>query len=277
MERILLFVNRRKEQACAAVEKFRQEFGRLYELVEMDPRTDDGPPPDQARLAIVFGGDGSVLVAARALAGRQIPLVGVNMGKMGFLAELNQEELSQRLRDILAGNATALDRLMLQARIRRDRRTPGEPRLALNDVVLSGRSHLRMQQVTLFVNDEETITYNGDGIIVATPVGSTAYSLSAGGPIVVPGLEVLVVTPICPHSLTNRSLVVSAASKLELVPEYREHPPVLTLDGQELIELAPGDRVQVEVAPHRLKLIETGSRTFFRTLRQKMDWGGRPT
>lgn len=277
MERILLFVNRRKEQACAAVEKFRQEFGRLYELVEMDPRTDDGPPPDQARLAIVFGGDGSVLAAARALAGRQIPLVGVNMGKMGFLAELNQEELSQRLRDILAGNATALDRLMLQARIRRDQRTPGEPRLALNDVVLSGRSHLRMQQVTLFVNDEETITYNGDGIIVATPVGSTAYSLSAGGPIVVPGLEVLVVTPICPHSLTNRSLVVSAASKLELVPEYREHPPVLTLDGQELIELAPGDRVQVEVAPHRLKLIETGSRTFFRTLRQKMDWGGRTT
>lgn len=275
METILLFVNPRKSSAVRAVATFRNSFGKSYRLVEVDPQGSKTLTTDEATLAIVFGGDGSVLAAARLLGGRPIPLVGVNVGKMGFLAELTETELNSRLADILSGRGRVVERLMLQAQVRTGD-TLSEPRLALNDVVLNGGSRLRMMTVTLLVNGEETITYDGDGIIVSTPVGSTAYSLSAGGPIATPGLDVLIVTPICPHSLTNRSLVVSADSELELVPVRPERPTAVTLDGQELIELSVGQQVLVKAAPNRLKLVETGTRTFFTTLREKMNWGALP-
>ncbi len=275
METILLFVNPRKSSAVRAVETFRSSFGKSYHLVEVDPQGSRTLPTDEATLAIVFGGDGSVLAAARLLGGRPIPLVGVNVGKMGFLAELTEAELNSQLADILSGHGRVVERLMLQAQVRTGDAL-SEPRLALNDVVLSGGSRLRMITVTLLVNGEETITYDGDGIIVSTPLGSTAYSLSAGGPIATPNLDVLIVTPICPHSLTNRSLVVPAESELELVPVQPERPTAVTLDGQELIELSVGQQVLVKAAPNRLKLVETGTRTFFTTLREKMNWGGRP-
>ena len=274
METILLFVNPCKSKAVRAVARFRSAFGNSYNLVEVDPQGSKTLPTDEATLAIVFGGDGSVLAAARLLRGRPIPLVGVNLGKMGFLAELTEAELNSQLADILSGRGKVVERLMLQAQVRTGD-VLSEPRLALNDVVLNGGSRLRMITVTLLVNGEETITYDGDGIIVATPLGSTAYSLSAGGPIATPGLDVLIVTPICPHSLTNRSLVVSADSELELVPVRQERPTAVTLDGQELIELNVDQQILVKAAPNRLKLVETGTRTFFTTLREKMNWGGR--
>ena len=275
METILLVVNRRKPEALRAVQAFETAFASRYRLVQVDAEGAGTPPPEQARLAIVFGGDGSVLAAARLLAGRPIPLVGVNLGKMGFLAELDQDELNSQLTDILSGRGRVVERLMLQAQVRTGREL-GEPRFALNDVVLTGQSRLRMLTVTLVVNGERTITYDGDGIIVSTPLGSTAYSLSAGGPIVTPGLDVLIVTPICPHSLANRSLVVSADSVLELLPVRPTCATAVTLDGQEMIDLCVGQNVVIKSSPHRLQLVETGTRTFFTTLREKMNWQAPP-
>jgi NAD+ kinase len=239
--------------------------------MQVDAEGTQNLPADQARLAIVFGGDGSVLAAARLLGGRPIPLVGVNLGKMGFLAELDEDELNAQLTDILSGRGRVVERLMLQAQLRTGNEL-GEPHLALNDVVLTGQSRQRMLTVTLVVNGERTITYDGDGIIVSTPLGSTAYSLSAGGPIVTPELDVLIVTPICPHSLANRSLVVSADSVLELVPVRPDCSTAVTLDGQRLVDLCAGAHVVIKASPHRLRLVETGTRTFFTTLREKMNW-----
>ena len=275
METILLFVNPRKDEAVRAVETFKRACGEGYRLVEVDPQGGQKLPTDEAKLAIVFGGDGSVLAAARLLGGRPIPLVGVNVGKMGFLAELTETELNSQLNEMLSGHGRVVERLMLQAQVR-SKEQLGESRLALNDVVLSAQSRVRMMTIRLLVNGERAITYDGDGIIVSTPLGSTAYSLSAGGPIVTPGLDVLIVTPICPHSLTNRSLVVSSDSELELVPVQLECAASVTLDGQERMELSAGEHVVVKAAPNRLKLIETGSRTFFTTLREKMNWQGPP-
>ena len=275
METIVLFVNPRKSEAVRAVAGFKRTVSGSYRLVEVDPQEDRRLPTDEARLAIVFGGDGSVLAAARLLGGRSIPLVGVNVGKMGFLAELTEEELTAQLDEILSGRGRVVERLMLQAQLRSGEEL-GEARLALNDVVLSSQARVRMMTVALLVNGERAITYDGDGIIVSTPLGSTAYSLSAGGPIVTPGLDVLIVTPICPHSLANRSLVVSADSELELVPLQPDRAPAVTLDGQELMEIGAGEHVVIQAAPHRLSLVETGSRTFFTTLREKMNWQGPP-
>ncbi len=271
MDTILLVVNRRKPEALRAVRAFEDSFSNRYNLLEVDAENARELPTENARLAIVFGGDGSVLAAARLLGGRPIPLVGVNLGKLGFLAELDEDELNAQLDDLLSGRGQVVERLMLQAQVRTGSEL-GPPHLALNDVVLTGQARPRMMTVTLVVNGERTITYDGDGIIVCTPLGSTAYSLSAGGPIVSPDLDVLIVTPVCPHSLANRSLVLSSDSVLELLPVHPESGTAITFDGQELVALGVGQHVVIKAAPHRLHLVETGTRTFFTTLRTKMNW-----
>jgi len=276
MKRIVVFASPSRENVRKAVAEFEKWIGsrcdvRVVPLDEPEKKENFAGTD----IAIVFGGDGSFLRAARRLHGCEVPVVGVNMGKLGFLAELSEAELRERLDDILSGKLKPVRRLMLQATVESKAGSRG-PYLALNDVVLRHALPTHMLTFCLSVNGEQATNYNGDGLIISTPVGSTAYSLSAGGPILVPGVDSLVATPICPHSLANRSIVLAASSELRLGLVNPMQQAQLTFDGQETVAITPADSVVVTSAPHPLCLIETGKRTFFQMLRQKMDWEGHP-
>jgi NAD+ kinase len=276
MKQVVVFANMSRENVRRSVADFEKWLAgrcvmRVIALNEPERKTDFAGTD----AAIVFGGDGSLLRAARRLHGCDVPVVGVNLGRLGFLAELSEEEVRQSLDDVLAGRLKPGARLMLEATIEHEHGKDG-PYLALNDAVLRHLLPTHMLTFRLWVNDEEATGYNGDGLIISTPVGSTAYSLSAGGPIVVPGVQCLVATPICPHALANRSLVFTAQCVLRLKLLDPAQSAQLTLDGQETFPITPADSIVVRAAPHLLHLIRTGRRTFFQTLREKMRWGGHP-
>jgi NAD+ kinase len=225
--------------------------------------------------AIVLGGDGSVLAAARKLAPHGVPLVGVNVGKFGFLTETTLGNLRDVLGEVLDGQYAISERMMIQCALERN----GEEVLSaigLNDVVVSRGALSRLITLDLEVDGEKVTTYRADGLIVATPVGSTAHSLAAGGPILCPELHALIITPICPHTLSNRPIVLPGCSGLTLAVQGGAERSALTVDGQVNRELVPGDRVRVSCANEPLKLITTGRHTFFDTLRNKLDWRGQP-
>ncbi len=276
MKQIIIFADQTKERVARAVADFKKWLGGRCKVQLVDL---GGPGEDicyeGTDAAIVFGGDGAFLAAARLLGGCEIPVVGVNLGKLGFLVELAEDELRASLDDILSGKHKPVKRLMLQAAIERESGTDG-PFLALNDVVLRHLLPTHMLTFSLLVDGEKATNYSGDGLIISTPVGSTAYALSAGGPILTPGLECLVATPICPHALANRSLVLRANSELRLALLDPRQTAQITLDGREIAKVGPRDTVVVKAAPHPLYLIETGRRNFFQTLREKMHWGGHP-
>ena len=226
-----------------------------------------------ADIAMVFGGDGAMLTAARRLDTNAIPVVGVNLGKLGFLTELDESELEQPVDCLLAGECQVVEQMMLECRIARDGEELGRYR-ALNDVVVSRGMLSRLIGIRLTVDGQYATTYNGDGLILSTPVGSTAHSLSAGGPILEPELDAFIVTPICPHTLSNRPLVISARRMLEMNTESRGLPVGLTVDGQVQVELTDGDTVTVCRAEPGLKLIKPGIRSYFNVLREKLGWSG---
>ena len=267
MNRIVIFADQTRERVARAVSDFRKWLGDRCDVVSVAL---DEPPGevdfDHVDLAVVFGGDGSFLAAARRLGGAKVPVVGVNMGKLGFLAELSKDELCERFDDICCGKLKPVERLMLEARIEHRDKTDG-PYLALNDVVFRHFLPTRMLSFSLSVNGEKAIDYSGDGLIVSTPVGSTAYALSAGGPILVPGVQGLIATPICSHALANRPLVLTSKCELKLNLTESKQEAQLTIDGHDTFKIAPDDTVTVRAAPHPLFLIETGKRTFFQTLR----------
>jgi NAD+ kinase len=231
-------------------------------------------PKGEVDLAIVLGGDGTMLWAARALAPRGVPLAGVNTGKFGFLAAFSVEGIVEELPELLDGTRRPGEWLMLEVG---SAGSSGEFRsLALNDVVLTGAQPARMVLIGLAVDGESVNTYAGDGLTVSTPVGSTAYSLSAGGPIVDPLLEAMVVTPICAHSLSNRPLVVPPEAQLTITLVGRAEQGILTADGQEATTVTAGQAVHVRRADVRARVFTTASRTYFQTLRDKLGWGGQP-
>ncbi len=227
--------------------------------------------PEQVDLMIVLGGDGTLLSIAHLAAQRDIPVLGVNLGRLGFLTEVPTDEIYITLDAFLGGRKEIVSpRLLLEAQCR------GRNFYCLNDVVINKGAVARMIQIGIWIDDKEIAALKGDGLIVSTPTGSTAYSLSAGGPILAPGVECIVATPVCPHALANRSMVFSAKSELRLNLLDPRQRGLLTLDGQESMEVTPDDTVVVRRAPHPLWLIDTGKRTFFQTLREKMHWEGLP-
>jgi len=230
---------------------------------------------EEADLVIVCGGDGAILSAVRRMGRRQIPLVGFNLGKFGFLAELEEQQCDVLLPRILNGECRVSERMMLQCEVTRDDESVLSS-LGVNDAVVSRGSLSRVVGVKLHIDGEDLTTYNGDGLIISTPIGSTAHSLSAGGPILTPSLEAFIVTPICPHSLTNRPLVVSGEEHLEMEVADAAPGAGLTIDGQVYLDLEAGDRVHVSKADVRFRLLDVGVRTFFETLRNKLSWGGHP-
>lgn len=224
-------------------------------------------------LAIVVGGDGTLLHSARILAQRKIPIVGINMGRLGFLVDILPDETSKKLDEILAGEYYAEERFLLQSRIMRKSQCVASAH-ALNDVVITTYHEVRMIDFSTIIN-HHIINYDrADGIIAATPTGSTAYALSSGGPILHPSLEAITLVPICPHSLNHRPLVVSSTSTIEIeIDRTSKTLAQATFDGNDSEILRPGDRVEIIRAPFNVKLIHPKSYNFYDLLRMKLNWG----
>lgn len=229
-----------------------------------------------ADLVVVLGGDGAILAAARRLVGSEAPVLGINFGKLGFLAGVRSSELEAAARDVIVGRRYRLSRRMrLCATIRRSHGEPPTVSHGLNDAVVE-RWDPRSLSVELIVDGEHATTYRGDGVIVATPTGSTAHSLAAGGPIVEPEMEAFVVSPMCPHSIANRPLVLGAGQVIRLRVGGGSKRPGLAVDGQVLDDLREGDEVEIAKSPHPFHLALPKDRAFFDVLRTRLRWAGQP-
>ena len=223
---------------------------------------------------LTFGGDGTLLRGARLLGARETPILGVNLGRVGFLTTATRESLDPALDALVAGRYEIERRQALRAAIRDPEGETRATQIAVNDVAVHKGGVARVIRVNVFIQGENVGPYSADGIIVATPTGSTAYSLSAGGPIVVPGVEAMVVTPIAAHTLAVRALVVPATYRIVIEPMAGWAEDLLvSFDGQTGTTLAPGESVDVCRADHRVCLIRLGGEGFFERMRQKLHWG----
>lgn len=224
--------------------------------------------------AVVLGGDGTLLKAARRLSGRDIPLLGVNLGRLGFLTEVEADRVLAELPGFLEGRYVFDERTMLTAAASgeedRGEGSQGGRFLALNDVVLSMGPYARLGLISVSVSGSHLGTYPADGVIVSTPTGSTAYSLAAGGPIVMPDLEVLIITPVCPHTFYARPTVISREESVSLTVMSKGQQGMITVDGQERHALGENERLEVAVAPEVARLIRRQGWDFYRVLRQKL-------
>jgi len=229
---------------------------------------------ERIALLIVLGGDGTLLSAARALGSQSIPILAVNLGGLGFLTSVTLEEMYPVLEQVIAGKHTTSERMMLDAEIMR-RGHASERQRALNDAVATKAALARMLEFDVYVDRNHVGRYRADGIIVATPTGSTAYSLAAGGPIIDPQLDAFVITPICPHMLTNRPLVIPHSATIELDFGPADEPVYITLDGQMGFQLEPKDRVIVTKSASRVTLVRPPHKTYFEVLRSKLRWSER--
>ena len=227
---------------------------------------------DASHLLLVLGGDGTMLAAARLAAPRQIPILPINMGSLGFLTSFTLDELYPALEETLAGKSSISQRVMLQAELVRAGSLI-ESQRALNDVVIHKGALARMIQLELSINSDFVCRYRADGLIVSSPTGSTAYSLSAGGPIVHPAVEAFIITPICPHMLTDRPVVVRDYCELEIKMNGDAESVYLTLDGQRGVPLESTDILRVRRAKEHLQLIQPPKKPYFEILRNKLKWG----
>jgi len=227
----------------------------------------------EADLIIAVGGDGTMLHAAGLAAGVDVPLLGINRGRLGFLADVSPARMLESLEQVLGGNYTSESRLQLEAKITA---TDGSEKtaLALNDVVLQRRETGRMLDFETRIANKYVNTHMGDGFIAATPTGSTAYALSCGGPIIQPQLDAVVVVPICPHTLSDRPIVIPANQEIEVKLLARENTKAeVSVDGHTLGELTPDDRLVIRESEHRITLIHPPGYDFYEILRSKLHWG----
>jgi NAD+ kinase len=280
-----VFCKRRKEDLCAVVPPLVEWLRARNIQVLLDESAaqscsslDQATSPESvvanSDLVIVLGGDGTLLAAARLLYKREIPILPVNLGSLGFLTSVTLDELYPLLEQVLEGNYRLSERMMLEAKLMRDGATSQEER-ALNDAVMNQAALARLMDFHLHIDGSHVGHYRADGLIVATPTGSTAYSLAAGGPIVHPDMNAFVITPICPHMLTNRPLVVPDTSKMEITFRHGAEPVHLTLDGQVGFHLEPDDRIAIEKSPTKILLVRPVKKSYFEILRNKLRWGER--
>lgn len=219
---------------------------------------------------VVLGGDGSLIGVAREFAKFEKPILGINFGRLGYLVELEKDDAS-KAKCLFDGNFRLENRIMLEAKVIRNNETVFSG-TALNDAVITKGALSKMIHFKMYADSQEVNSYHADGMVVATPTGSTAYSMSAGGPVVAPELEVLVLTPICSHSLTSKPIVVSDKQTIRLDAEFRlDEEVVLTLDGQECFRLIAGDSVEITKSVHKTQLVRITERSFFYNLQQKLN------
>ncbi|HEX7119696.1 MAG TPA: NAD(+)/NADH kinase [Longimicrobiales bacterium] len=230
---------------------------------------------DGVDLMLTLGGDGTLLRGARLVAPHHTPVLGVNLGYLGFLTSVAPDELRTALERVLAGDYWLDRRFTLETRVVHDGATVGASYIALNDAVLHKGGFARVVRLAVSVGEEREVVgnYSADGVILSTPTGSTAYSLSAGGPIVVPSVDCILATPICPHTLAVRPLVVPASTEITVEVLTPSEEIILTIDGQEGGTLRPGDRVVVRRGAAEVPLVRLPGQSFFSTLRRKLHWG----
>jgi NAD+ kinase len=275
MKKIILLGDISKEKIRETIAELEPLFRKKSHHSVIDISDEDELKNVSADIVFVFGGDGTILSASRKLNDKQIPLIGVHLGKFGFLAELTLQDINDSLERICAGEYVVSQRMLLTCKVIRSRQAINET-VGLNDAVISRTSLSRLISINLYVNEKIVTTYSCDGLIVSTPAGTTAHSLSAGGPIVTPDMEAFAITPICPHTLSNRPLVVSGSSKIEMEQISESKGVGLTVDGQVYFDVKAGDRVVIEKAEKKLQLIDTQTRTFYDVLREKLNWRGQP-
>lgn len=273
MKTVGIFSNIDKPEAMAEMAKLKSWFiDKNCKVLELPPNIRKIRPMD---FVITLGGDGTMLKASRILAPASIPILGVNLGSLGFLAETNVEETLSFLEKILAGNFQIEERAMLSIELKYRGKTIVQN--ALNDCILRSGNNGRVITISVFMDNEYVGDYVGDGLIVATPTGSTAYSLAASGPIVNPNLSVFVLTPICPHTLTQRPLIMSTKHifKLMVDSSSMKKNPVVLIDGQINYVLSNKDSVTISSSETPLKLIINPKRKYLQVLRTKLKWGER--
>ena len=271
--RLFVVGNGRKPRVQSEFENIRRMIGARADIVAADLEMEQDLSKLKADLAVVLGGDGAILRAARQMGYQQVPVLGVNLGKLGFLAEVAPRDFAATFQKILAAEYQVIRHVMFECALESSGKPP-QTMLGLNEVVIQTGPPFQMLDIELFVDDEHVTTYSADGLIVATPVGSTAHSLAAGGPIVRQDLPAFLITPICPHTLTNRPLVDSAHKTYQMIV----HQPGATLvvDGQIQVPLSNGDKVTVRSAPVTFGLVKIHGHSYYRRLREKLTWGGQP-
>lgn len=281
MNTIALVAKRNKPEAAGLARQIRERCAGRTVLAERHLAEALGWEPvadvdlgAQADLVIVLGGDGTLIHAARLLRGRPVPILGINLGSLGFMTEIPQQELFSMLDLVLAGQAQLDARMKLSCRLFRDGAPVVEDEV-LNDVVINKGALARIADHAVSIDGSYVTLYKSDGVIVATPTGSTAYSLSANGPIVHPAVDGMILTPICPHALTQRPLVVPGNQVIEISLKSESTDVYLTIDGQAGHPLRTGDRIEVRRSPNRVLLVRNPRMDYYAILRQKLHWGER--
>ena len=267
MKNFLVVTNRSKDPGLKVTENL------MNCILEKGFHADTDPDKDYD-CCIVLGGDGTIISTARMLDGRDIPILGINLGHLGFMSSVEKSDMLHAVDLLVKGDYYIENRMMINARILRNGTAEEREYCALNDVVISRLGFSRMISTCAFVNDALVNTYFGDGIIISTPTGSTGYNLSAGGPVVTPEAELMVITPVCPHSLNARSVVVAAKDRIRVtVDTSRDNytgKAVMTVDGQKPIELENEDGIEISCSTRRTKLIRFKDRGFFKVLHLKL-------
>ncbi len=281
MKTIAIIARPRKDEAVTLARELIAAFPERRFLLQEPLAAQLGleATPDEvlaqaAELLVVLGGDGTLIHGARLMRGRPVPILGVNLGSLGFMTEIPVAEAAATLRLLLDGQATIDSRMKLTCRLYRGEQLVLEDEV-LNDVVINKGALARIAAHETWLDGAYMATYLADGVIFSTPTGSTAYSLSAGGPIVHPHVDCVVVTPICPHALTQRPIVVPGDQVMSLVLTSDSQDVYLTIDGQAGQPMRQGDRIEVQKSPHRVQLVRNAKLDYFGILRTKLHWGER--
>jgi NAD+ kinase len=256
-----------------SLKSLRRQLAASCDIVREDLEFESDLSDCAADFAVVFGGDGSILRAARQMGERQIPVAGINFGRLGFLADLLPQDLPAALRLMVSGRGRITSHMMFRCQVTRGERVVAE-QLGLNEVAIMSGPPFALRHIELYIDEEFATSYSCDGLIISTPVGSTAHSLSAGGPIVRKDLRAFVIAPLSPHTLTVRPIVDSANRTYEMVVRDPSQSTHALVDGQSICALTPEDRVRVSQAEPQFQMIQIEGQSYYRTLREKLGWGG---
>lgn len=284
MKRVGVFAKRNHPEAveiARQVTAWLQERGievfhdkALAEDLGIGPGYPGGSIPAMVNLIVVLGGDGTLISVARKVGDLRTPILGINLGSLGFLTEITLQEVFPVLEQVVRGDFTVSSRMMLDAVVRREGREVGRYRV-LNDVVINKGALARIIDMEASVDDVYLTTFKADGLIISTPTGSTGYNLAAGGPIIYPDLDCLVLAPICPHMLTNRPIIVSDKAIIQVEVKFQDQDVVFTADGQVGMPLQGGDVVEVRRSRSCTLLVKSPTKDYFQVLRTKLRWGER--
>ncbi len=255
------------------IEALKPTIQQHVDIVGVDEDYSDDLCCTGADFVIVLGGDGSILRAAKRLGNHQMPVLGVNLGKLGFLADISADRLGESLALIVKNEYCYVDHLMLKVQVFRDGEKIAE-KIGLNEAAILGGPPFDIQKIDLYVDGKMATTYSCDGLLISTPVGSTAHNLSTGGPILRKDLQAFVISPISPHTLTVRPVVDTADRVYEFIVQKPNESTSIVLDGQVIAKLCSTDRVRIERAKSVFQLIEVVGNNYYRTLREKLGWGG---